>query len=184
MSNRSSHLVGSPFRCFASLCGSGCSQSLARKHSPICSREVPEQLINRHLDANCRDSIPGPSMSKKTRSSSARPVAPIFKAGGPASHGSFASQQSNHRPAANKPSQKRELSGDVPRSSARIPPVKRSKPTIGSHLQAASPLAERLRPNTLDEFVGQIHLTGSDSFLSTLIEKGALGSIILWGPPG
>lgn len=147
---------------------------------------MPEQLINRHLDANCRDSIPGPSMPKKTRSSSARPVAPIFKAGGPANHGSFALQQPSQRPAANtgRPPQKRELSGDVPRSSARIPPVKRSKPTIGSHLQAASPLAERLRPNTLDEFVGQIHLTGPDSFLSTLIEKGALGSIILWGPPG
>ena len=154
------------------------------EHSPICSRQVPEQLINRHLDANCRDSIPGPSTSKRTRSTSARPVAPLFKAGGPVRHGSSASQQPGQRPAANRPPQKRELSGDVPRSSAHIPPVKRSKPTIGSHLQAASPLAERLRPNTLDEFVGQIHLTGSDSFLSALIEKGALGSTILWGPPG
>jgi putative ATPase len=156
--------------------------------SPICSREVPEQLINLHLDANCRDAIPGPSTRtpKKTRSSSARPVASIFEAGGPARYasGSSASQQPSQRPAANRPPQKRLLLEDAPRSSAHIPPVKRSKHTIGSHLQEASPLAERLRPDTLDDFVGQVHLTGPDSFLSTLIEKGAVGSIILWGPPG
>ncbi len=62
--------------------------------------------------------------------------------------------------------------------------VKQNKPTFGSRLQAASPLAERLRPSTLDEFVGQIHLTGPGSFLSALTEKGVVGSIILWGPPG
>ena len=147
---------------------------------------MPEQSINWHIDANCRDTIPGPSTPKKKRPLSTRPVAPIFKASGSGSgrHGSSASQQPSQRPAANKPPQKRVLSGDVPRFSTQIPPVKRSKHTIGSHLQAASPLAERLRPNTLDDFVGQAHLIGHDSFLSTLIDKGALGSIILWGPPG
>jgi putative ATPase len=154
-------------------------------HSPICSRPVPEQLINRHLDANCRDAIPGPSTSKKTRTSSARrPVAPIFKTGGPARHDLSTLQQSSQRPVIDRPSQKRKLSGDAPRSSAHMSLAKQSKPTIGSRLQAASPLAERLRPSTLDEFVGQVHLTGPDSFLSTLTEKGAVGSIILWGPPG
>ncbi|KAH9982140.1 P-loop containing nucleoside triphosphate hydrolase protein [Lactifluus volemus] len=58
------------------------------------------------------------------------------------------------------------------------------RPHALSRLQAASPLAERLRPNDLDEFVGQTHLTGPNSFLSTLAEKGAIGSLILWGPPG
>ncbi|KAI0005374.1 DNA polymerase III, clamp loader complex, gamma/delta/delta subunit [Russula compacta] len=126
---------------------------------PICSRQVSEQLINQHLDANCRDAISGLQP---------RPVAPIFKTGGLTS----------------RPTQKRKALGDFPRSSAHITPVKRSKQTIGSHLQAVAPLAERLRPNTLDEFVGQVHLTGPNSFLSTLTEKGAVGSIILWGPPG
>ena len=147
---------------------------------------MPEQLINWHIDANCRETIPGPSTTKKKRPLSTRPVAPIFKASGSGSarHGSSSSQQPSPRDAANRPPQKRVLSGDIPRSATRIPPVKRSKHTIGSHLQAASPLAERLRPNTLDDFVGQAHLIGPDSFLSTLIDKGALGSIILWGPPG
>ncbi len=47
-----------------------------------------------------------------------------------------------------------------------------------------SPLAERLRPTTLDELAGQQHLTGKGSILRTAIENGKLPSMILWGPPG
>jgi putative ATPase len=46
------------------------------------------------------------------------------------------------------------------------------------------PLAERLRPQTLDELVGQEHLTGKGSILRTAIENKKIPSIILWGPPG
>jgi putative ATPase len=46
------------------------------------------------------------------------------------------------------------------------------------------PLAERLRPSTLDELVGQKHLTGTGSILRTAIEHGKIPSMILWGPPG
>jgi len=46
------------------------------------------------------------------------------------------------------------------------------------------PLAERLRPVTLDELVGQQHLTGKGSILRTAIENGKIPSMILWGPPG
>src|ERR1700733_8959835 len=48
----------------------------------------------------------------------------------------------------------------------------------------AAPLAERLRPQTLDQLVGQKHLTGKGSILRTAIEQGKIPSIILWGPPG
>jgi putative ATPase len=48
----------------------------------------------------------------------------------------------------------------------------------------ATPLAERLRPNTLDELAGQEHLTGKGSILRTAIEQGKVPSMILWGPPG
>jgi len=47
-----------------------------------------------------------------------------------------------------------------------------------------SPLAERMRPNTLDDLVGQQHLTGKGSILRTAIENGKIPSMILWGPPG
>src|SRR6187549_2872424 len=47
-----------------------------------------------------------------------------------------------------------------------------------------APLAERLRPSTLDELTGQEHLTGKGSILRTAIENGKVPSMILWGPPG
>ncbi len=46
------------------------------------------------------------------------------------------------------------------------------------------PLAERLRPTTLDELSGQQHLTGQGSILRTALERGVIPSMILWGPPG
>ncbi len=46
------------------------------------------------------------------------------------------------------------------------------------------PLAARLRPASLDEFVGQAHLLGKDKPLRKAIEQGVLHSMILWGPPG
>ncbi len=46
------------------------------------------------------------------------------------------------------------------------------------------PLAARLRPASLDEFIGQSHLLGKDKPLRKAIEQGALHSMILWGPPG
>ncbi len=47
-----------------------------------------------------------------------------------------------------------------------------------------TPLAERIRPNNLDELAGQQHLTGKGSILRTAIEHGRIPSMILWGPPG
>jgi len=49
---------------------------------------------------------------------------------------------------------------------------------------ANQPLAERLRPKTLDDFCGQDHLVGSNAVLRKVIESGNLPSFILWGPPG
>jgi putative ATPase len=46
------------------------------------------------------------------------------------------------------------------------------------------PLAERLRPRTLDEFLGQEHLVGNDAVLRKMVQSGNLSSFILWGPPG
>ncbi|MDD2799138.1 MAG: AAA family ATPase, partial [Bacteroidales bacterium] len=46
------------------------------------------------------------------------------------------------------------------------------------------PLAERLRPKNLDEYIGQKHLVGKNSVLRRMIEAGNVSSFILWGPPG
>ena len=46
------------------------------------------------------------------------------------------------------------------------------------------PLAERMRPNTLDDFVGQPHLTGEKGVLRKMLSNKSVPSLILWGPPG
>ena len=48
----------------------------------------------------------------------------------------------------------------------------------------SQPLAERLRPHTLDEYIGQQHLVGPGAVLRRMIDSGRISSFILWGPPG
>ena len=48
----------------------------------------------------------------------------------------------------------------------------------------SQPLAERLRPRTLDEYIGQKHLVGEGAVLRKMIDSGRVPSFILWGPPG
>lgn len=48
----------------------------------------------------------------------------------------------------------------------------------------AQPLAERMRPKTLDEYIGQKHLVGEGAVLRRMIDAGRISSFILWGPPG
>lgn len=48
----------------------------------------------------------------------------------------------------------------------------------------AQPLAERLRPKTLDDYIGQKHLVGPGAVLRRMIDSGRISSFILWGPPG
>ena len=52
------------------------------------------------------------------------------------------------------------------------------------HAAAREPLAERMRPRTLDEFVGQEHLTGPGHFLRRAMESKQIPSLIFWGAPG
>ena len=51
-------------------------------------------------------------------------------------------------------------------------------------MQNNTPLAERLRPQTLDDYIGQEHLVGKDGVFRKFIETGNVPSFILWGPPG
>jgi putative ATPase len=57
-------------------------------------------------------------------------------------------------------------------------------PNPGESSDGARPLADRMRPRTLDEYVGQEHLVGPGKPLRTQIERDDAGSIIFWGPPG
>jgi len=57
-------------------------------------------------------------------------------------------------------------------------------PSLFAPPPGAQPLAARMRPRTLDEFVGQAHLLGPGKPLRDAIERGAVSSMIFWGPPG
>lgn len=59
-----------------------------------------------------------------------------------------------------------------------IPPPQRPKAV------ANAPLADRIRPRSLDQVIGQEHITGPDGVVSRMVAAGKLSSMILWGPPG
>ncbi len=56
--------------------------------------------------------------------------------------------------------------------------------SLASSSDATAPLAERMRPRTVDEFVGQEHILGAGKLLRRLIAEDTLTSLIFWGPPG
>src|SRR3989454_3622447 len=78
------------------------------------------------------------------------------------------------------------LASGIPRCPSRIShPV--SEPTLfqGSGKRGSGePLAARMRPTTLEDFLGQEHLLGPGKALGELIRRGDVGSCIFWGPPG
>src|SRR6188768_2436038 len=55
---------------------------------------------------------------------------------------------------------------------------------LAEEVSPHAPLADRLRPASLDEVVGQEHLTGSEGAIGRMVAAGKLSSMILWGPPG
>jgi len=57
-------------------------------------------------------------------------------------------------------------------------------PNAGGAADATRPLADRMRPRTLDEYVGQEHLIGPGKPLRTQVDRDDTGSLIFWGPPG
>ena len=62
--------------------------------------------------------------------------------------------------------------------------ISASDQLFSTELAADAPLAARMRPRTLDEFVGQSHLIGPEGALSKVVQPGFLPSLVLWGPPG
>ena len=59
-----------------------------------------------------------------------------------------------------------------------------SSPGLFAEPEALKPLAERMRPRSLDEIVGQVRVAGEGKPLRRALEAGRVHSMILWGPPG
>lgn len=156
--------------------------------SPICDRAVPESTINEHIDGGCTDgkasgSSKSQATSKKAPASS--PLASIFTKGGSSSgRQRLSNSQVAETLGSSSSSKKRQSDASGP-SVTSSPHVSKRAKTTTSNLESAQPLAERLRPRSLEEFVGQPHLTGPNSLLMNLLSSGGnMGSIIFWGPPG
>ena len=146
----------------------------------MCSKLVPERDINTHLDNNCSDDVRPPTFSS-TQKGGKMSQASITSLFTPSQKSTSASSFAYYAPSSSKHSRKRSEAEDSFMDST---PLKRPRVTAFSRLQSAAPLAERLRPQSLDEFVGQPHLTEPGSLLMSHLDSGATGSIIFWGPPG
>lgn len=140
---------------------------------------MSEREINAHLDNGCSDD-PRPTASASTQKGkmSQASITSLFNPSGKASQASPSGYYTQPFPSKSRHTRKRSEADDV------TPPSKRPKVTASDRLQSAAPLAERLRPHSLEEFVGQPHLTEPDSLLMSHLDRGATGSIIFWGPPG
>src|ERR1700674_5957377 len=68
-----------------------------------------------------------------------------------------------------------------PRPASRVPSGEEG---LWSARESAQPLAARMRPRTLADFVGQEHLLAPGKALRDAIEKGSVSSMVFWGPPG
>ncbi|KAH8927142.1 P-loop containing nucleoside triphosphate hydrolase protein [Atractiella rhizophila] len=144
---------------------------------PVCNAEVPDFRINSHLDSNCTLSQSSIGSSSARQPIQSAKSAQLF----------FSSSSKGKRKASDTIILDEDASYDIDTSPTSIlggkePPMKKSKPS--SILQAVKPLADLVRPTTLDEVIGQPSLLGASALLRSLIVNDKLSSIILWGPPG
>ncbi|KAF8919975.1 DNA polymerase III, clamp loader complex, gamma/delta/delta subunit [Mucidula mucida] len=143
---------------------------------PICSRNVNAVVINAHIDNGCQEAAP--SQAKTSNRKTASNLAPIFQA---RPTNPIDVNQSLPSSSPSLPKGKKRAINDTPSSSSSAP-AKRAK--MSMQLQSIAPLAERMRPERLDEFVGHVHLTNPSSMFMNGATTGSLGSMIFWGPPG
>jgi hypothetical protein len=175
------------------------SGSFCSEPSPICSTSVPAASINDHIDSECAthtSSQHGPSTSqtsaipsspsvhaatqslKRKATNGKTHIAPIFsltKKRPPVT--AKAASESEAQPAEDDIFILEERNLEEP--SSKRPKVLSTAKPVKNALRDAAPLAERMRPQSLDEFIGQEHLVGKDSLLRNLLETGQSGSLIM-----
>ncbi|ORY70649.1 hypothetical protein BCR35DRAFT_307958 [Leucosporidium creatinivorum] len=167
---------------------------------PACSRPIASIWINQHLDSGCASSTPTSSQASASSggatnasSSGSLSTGSKRKAGGDAlaSNGSKKGKATNSsavadvKPRLSAPTSKPTAFPSQSTStfvSTAPPPSKRFK--TSSALESAKPLAERMRPSSLEDLVGQEQLLGEGALLRGLIEGDKVGSVLFWGPPG
>ncbi|KAG7095698.1 hypothetical protein E1B28_006412 [Marasmius oreades] len=165
---------------------------------PICSlaQYAPSRFLNAHIDSDCSQHA---SLSPASSQTS-------FSQDPNSSQQSTSGSRSITSPSTGKPTysifqtRKESKVNELPGASSQPASVRGSKKhgqetaplsqpqqkrnKISTNLAEANPLAERLRPRSLDNFISHRHLTGPESLLMKSLAAGSTGSMILWGPPG
>ncbi|KAF9264264.1 P-loop containing nucleoside triphosphate hydrolase protein [Marasmius fiardii PR-910] len=163
---------------------------------PICSEKVPERDINTHIDGGCSVTVVTTPNSSQASSSQASSTVPKQQTSRSRSKASGSSEKPTYSIFQNR----KDLNANTPQvpppekapsakkrghhelATSNYTPSKRNR--ISSNLAQANPLAERLRPQSLDAYIGHRHLTSPDSLLMKSLEAKTIGSMIFWGPPG
>lgn len=157
---------------------------------PACSKKITSGDINQHLDRGCKSpqkvnksannawgfmnnsQTPSNKANKKRKSTTAASTSKTAFAS-PASDDSDLDIISTTQ---NKKVKKK----DIPPA----PIFQQNQSNSQGNLQKAQPLAEKVRPNTLDGYVGQDDLMGENGILRDMIVNDTISSSLLWGPPG
>ena len=174
---------------------------------PICGKPVKPRDINNHIDSGCQSYLdagePNGASSQNPPSSQKLPVSSFFQTPAAKRATSDSASKSEGSPALSLHQRRGDLSTPTQPQRKRSfedvdsgPPVQQdgdshdkmadeptSKKSKTSAFQRAAPLAERMRPRTLDDVCGQ-DLVGSSGVLRSLIEQDRVPSMILWGGAG
>lgn len=147
---------------------------------------VSEREINAHIDSGCSEHVVGKDSDSNNagassqvlcKNDSASKIPPIFVKGRETKQ---SAPDTSPKHADVSTGTKRKVGPLALTQQSQAKRVRALEPVA----RAGAPLADRLRPQALSEFVGQKHLTNPGSVLMNLLGSGNLGSIILWGPPG
>lgn len=166
----------------------------------MCDQLVPETFINAHIDSSCRSFLSN-SATSASASTAPTPVNSTLP-------GTKGREEENPSTEGKEfPTKKRKLGSQTQHTSSpslvRQPPLastsatsssskhprpptlqNKSKPnTTTSNLNSARPLPDLVRPQTLDDLIGQEHLLSAGTLLRGLIERDRIGSCLFWGPP-
>ncbi|KAI0260137.1 hypothetical protein BC834DRAFT_925966 [Gloeopeniophorella convolvens] len=144
---------------------------------PACSLRVPEGRLYKHLAADCY-------RSETDASSSLSHPEIIDLISDDDGKSASSSAPSSPTPATRSAPRKRKNSAELSGKCDRISSYKRPKQEDNSAVEVTAPLADRLRPDTLDEFIGQVQVIGPNSPLFDENGEASTGNIIFWGPPG
>lgn len=142
---------------------------------PICTNTFQQSEIESHVNKciflNCNET--NTDRPKRKRTPSPKREASLFSK-------SPRTSSSSSKPLNNKVNTTTDTPSSSTHSNREISAVKEAQITLSS----PTPLAKQLQPKTLDEFFGQTKILGEGSVLRSLLQKGEIPNMILWGPPG